>query len=420
MERRDFFGAAVASSAALGLSTRLAAEEPIQELHPAIAALQSMKPQEPAPISDGERSARRAKAQRLMTTSGVHALLVEPGPSLDYFGGLRWGRSERLFALLIPRKGEAVVVCPAFERQRAESQINNRFKIREWQEDESPYALIASTMRDWGFASGTLAVESSARVFVSDALSKLRPALTVINADPITQQCRGIKDAHEIEIMRHANKVTIEAFRATFQTLREGMTQQELGRNLSQAFQKLGYNGGALVLFGESSAYPHGLEKPRALESGQVVLIDGGTSVHGYASDITRTVAFGTPSTEAVRVFEVVREAQRRALVASKPGKKAGDIDTVARDYITAQGFGPGYKLFTHRLGHGIGLEGHEWPYLVKGSDVVLRPGMSFSDEPGIYQYGKFGVRLEDIMVITETGAELLTPQARSLAIADI
>lgn len=419
MERRDFFHTAIASTAVLALTARFE-DAQAQELHPAIAGLQSMKPQEPAPITDAERAARRAKAQRLMTTSGVHALLVEPGPSLDYFSGLRWGRSERLFALLIPRRGEAVVVCPAFERQRAESQINNRFRIRQWQEDESPYALIAGTMRDWGFASGTLAVESSARVFVSDALAKVRPALTVVTGDPITQQCRGIKDAHEIDIMRHANKVTIEAFRATFQTLREGMTQQELGRNLSQAFQKLGYNGGALVLFGESSAYPHGLEKPRALESGQVVLIDGGTSVHGYASDITRTVAFGTPSAEAIRVFEVVREAQRRALVASKPGKKAGEIDAVARDYITAQGFGPGYRLFTHRLGHGIGLEGHEWPYLVKGSDVVLRPGMSFSDEPGIYQYGKFGVRLEDIMVITEGGAELLTPQARSLAITDI
>lgn len=391
-----------------------------QELHPAIANLKSLKSEEPPPISDTERAERRAKAQRLMTTSGVHALLIEPGPTLDYFAGLRWGRSERLFGLLIPRKGEAVVICPAFERERAESQINGRFRIRVWQEDESPYGLIASLLRDWGFAAGTLAVESGARVFVFDALAKVRPALTVVSGDPITQACRGVKDAHEIALMRHANRVTIEAYRATLQTLREGMTQQELGRILGQAFQKLGYSGGALVLFGESSAYPHGLEKPRALEQGQIVLIDGGTAVHGYQSDITRTVAFGTPSAEAVKVFEVVREAQRRALAAAKPGKKAGEIDTVARDYITAQGYGPGYKLFTHRLGHGIGLEGHEWPYLVKGSDVVLRPGMSFSDEPGIYQYGKFGVRLEDIMVITENGAELLTPQARSLAIADI
>jgi Xaa-Pro dipeptidase len=416
MDRRDFISSAAVAGAAFALKP----DELQQELHPAIGSLKSLKPEEPPPISDAERAERRAKAQRLMTTSGVHALLVEPGPSLDYFGGLRWGRSERLFALLIPRKGDAIVICPAFERERAESQINGRYRIRVWQEDESPYALIASLLRDWGFAAGTLAVESSARVFVSDALAKVRPALTVISGDAITQACRGVKDAHEVALMRHANRVTIEAYRAIFQTLREGMTQQELGRNLSQAFQKLGYSGGALVLFGESSAYPHGLERPRALEQGQIVLVDGGTSVHGYQSDITRTVAFGTPSAEAVKVFEIVREAQRRAFVAAKPGKKAGEIDTVARDYITAQGYGPGYKYFTHRLGHGIGLEGHEWPYLVKGSDVVLRPGMSFSDEPGIYQYGKFGVRLEDIMVITENGAETLTPLARSLAIADI
>lgn len=414
MDRRDFLHSAAVAGAALTLGPEGA------DQHPAITSLSSLKAEEPPPISEAERAERRAKAQRLMLSSGVHALLIEPGPALDYFAGLRWGRSERLFALLLPRKGEPVVICPAFERERAESQIENRFRIRVWQEDESPYALIATALRDWGFAAGTLAVESSARVFVSDALAKLRPAMQVINGDPITQACRGVKDAHEIEIMRHANRVTIEAYRAALQTLREGMTQSELGGNLRQAFQQLGYSGGALILFGESSAYPHGLEKPRALEAGQVVLIDGGTSVHGYASDITRTVAFGQPSAEAVKVFEIVREAQRRALRAARPGRKAGEIDAVARDYITAQGYGPGYKFFTHRLGHGIGLEGHEWPYLVKGSDVVLRPGMSFSDEPGIYQYGKFGVRLEDIMVITEGGAELLTPAARSLAATDI
>ena len=417
MDRRKFLHSAAVAGAAVTVVGAQPAEE---KLHPALARLRSLKEQEPPPISDEERAQRRARAQRLMAEAGVHALLIEPGPSLDYFAGLRWGRSERLFGLLLPRSGDAVVICPAFEQQRAESQIRERFAIRVWQEDESPYALIAATLKDWGHASGTLAVESSARFFVADALAKLRPALTVISGDAITQACRGVKDAHEIELMRHANRVTIEAYRAALQTLREGMTQSELGVNLRQAFQKLGYNGGALILFGESSAYPHGLEHPRALEPGQLVLIDGGTAVHGYASDITRTVAFGEPSAEAVKVFEIVREAQRRALQAARPGKTAGEIDAVARDYIAAQGYGPGYKYFTHRLGHGIGLEGHEWPYLVKGSEVVLQPGMSFSNEPGIYQYGKFGVRLEDIMVTTEDGAQLLTPPARSLAISDI
>ena len=416
MERRIFLTSAAVAAGAFALR----ADEQSQELHPAIAKLQSLKPQEPAPISEAERAERRAKAQRLMTTSGVHALLIEPGPGLNYFAGLSWGRSERLFGLLLPRRGDAIVICPAFERQRAESQIDGRFRIRIWQEDESPYALIGATLRDWGWAAGTLAVESSARFFVADELAKVKPAMSVISGDPITQACRGIKTSHEIELMRHANRVTIEAFRATLQTLREGMTQTDLRGVLAQAFQRLGYQGGALILFGESSAYPHGLERPRALEPGQLVLIDGGTSVHGYASDITRTVAFGTPSAEVEKVFGIVREAQRRALKAARPGRTAGEIDEVARDYITAQGYGPGYEFFTHRLGHGIGLEGHEWPYLVKGSNVVLRPGMSFSDEPGIYQYGKFGVRLEDIMVITETGAELLTSQAKSLAPNDI
>ena len=416
MKRRTFISTAALSATAFAIENAEAAEQE----HPAIAALQSLKPQEPAGISDSERRERRAKAQRLMASANISALLVEPGPSLDYFAGIRWGRSERLFAMLLPQRGEALFICPAFEKERAESQIGERFRIRVWQEDESPYSLIGGTLRDWGSATGTLAVESSARLFVADALAHVKPALKVVSGDPITQWCRGIKTSHEVELMRHANKVTIEAFRATFQTLREGMTQSELSRILSSAFQKLGYSGGALVLFGESSAYPHGLEQPRALEEGQLILIDGGTSVHGYASDITRTVAFGNPSAEAVKVFDIVKQAQARAFKAAKPGVKAGAVDGVARDYITAQGYGPGYKYFTHRLGHGIGLEGHEWPYLVRGSDVVLRPGMSFSDEPGIYQYGKFGVRLEDIIVITEKGAEALTPFARSLAISDI
>jgi Xaa-Pro dipeptidase len=241
-----------------------------------------------------------------------------------------------------------------------------------------------------------------------------------VSGDPITQNCRGVKTSHEIEIMRFANQITIEAYRAALATLQTGMTQNELSRNLSQSFQKLGYPGGGLVLFGESSAYPHGSPAPRALEEGSIVLLDSGTSVHGYQSDISRTVVFGTANDEQQRVYDIVKEAQTRALRAARPGAKAGSVDAAARDYIASKGFGPGYKFFTHRLGHGIGLEGHEWPYLVRGNELLLRPGMSFSDEPGIYQYGKFGVRLEDIIVITDGGAEMLTPQSRSLAPSDI
>jgi Xaa-Pro dipeptidase len=246
---------------------------------------------------------------------------------------------------------------------------------------------------------------------VYNEIGLANPAIQLGTAEAITNACRGVKSAHEIEIMRYANRITLDTYRDAFKTLRVGMTQAELARNVLDGFTKRGAPGGfALVLFGESSAYPHGLPKPRSLRENEVVLIDGGTSVHGYESDMTRTVVFGTPGPEARKVFGIVHEAQRSALAAAAPGRKCGDVDAAARKVITDAGYGPDYRTFTHRLGHGIGLEGHEWPYLVRGSQIVLQPGMTFSDEPGIYQYGKFGIRLEDIMAITEHGAEMLTP----------
>ena len=418
MERRHFLQSSAAAAAGITLGNpRFATQE---GLHPAIAALKTLRPQEPAAISETERAERRAKAQRVMAQQSIDAILIEPGPNLTYFTDINWGRSERLFGMLLPKKGDAIFISPAFEQQRAESQIANRYTIRVWQEDETPSSLIASVMKDWGLATGTLAVDPSARLFVADRLAHVSPTLKVVNAEPVTNACRGVKTAHEIELMRFANKVTIDAYRAAAQTLRAGMSQAELARNVEAAFDKLGYAGGALVLFGESSAYPHGLEKPRALSEGQVVLIDGGTNVQGYESDMTRTVVFGTPAPEAQKVFDIVKEAQARALAAAKPGVACGEVDRAAREYITAQGYGPGYKFFTHRLGHGIGLEGHEWPYFVKGSTIKLEPGMSFSDEPGIYQYGKFGVRCEDIIYITDSGAEMLTKAAVSLDPKDL
>ncbi|HEX9084271.1 MAG TPA: Xaa-Pro peptidase family protein, partial [Gemmatimonadaceae bacterium] len=252
--------------------------------------------------------------------------------------------------------------------------------------------------------------------FVFNDLALALPSMQMATAEPVTNACRGVKTAHEIEIMRFANQITLDAYRAAHKTLRVGMTQAELAKNVSDAFSKLGFPGGALVLFGESSAYPHGLPKPRSLEENQVVLIDGGTTVHGYQSDITRTVVFGRPAPEAQKVFDIVHEAQRQALAFAGPGKKCGEVDGTARKVITDAGYGPDYRTFMHRLGHGIGLEGHEWTYLVRGNQIVMQPGMTFSDEPGIYQYGKFGIRLEDIMAITENGAEMMTPPQTSLS----
>ena len=370
----------------------------------------------PAPISEAERVLRREKAQTLMKQLGFAAMLIEPGANMTYFTGIEWGRSERLFAFLLPATGKPVVVSPAFERQRAEDQVAGRFEIRVWQEDQNPEVLVADVLKDWGVATGRLAVDPSARTFVFTELALARPGMGFATAANVINQCRGLKSAHEIEIMRFANQTTLEAYHAAFKTLRVGMTQAELAQNVSAEMRKLGYQGGALVLFGESSAYPHGLPKPRALAENQVVLVDGGLSVHGYQSDMTRTVVFGTPSEEMRKVFDVVREAQGRALVFARPGRKCGDVDAVARKVVTDAGYGPDYRTFTHRVGHGIGLEGHEWPYLVRGSEIILEPGMTFSDEPGIYQYGKFGIRLEDIMAITPNGAEMMTPPQTSLS----
>jgi Xaa-Pro dipeptidase len=415
MNRRSLLrrGAALAGSVSLlGVGRRLLAQPDIGTP----TFLRRSGPPAPPPISEAERVARREKAQLMMKQLGFSALLIEPGANMSYFSGIEWGRSERLFALVIPQSGKPVVVAPAFEQQRAEDQVNGRFDIRVWQEDQNPEALVADVMSEWGAATGRLAIDPSARTFVFTELALARPGMQFGTAALLVNQCRGVKSPHEIEIMKFANQATLEAYREAFKTLRVGMTQAELAKNVSTEMAKLGYQGGALVLFGESSAYPHGLPKPRALEENQVVLVDGGLSVHGYQSDMTRTVVFGTPSAEARKVFDVVHEAQHRAVAFAAPGKMCGDVDAVARKVITDAGYGPDYRTFTHRLGHGIGLEGHEWPYFVRGSKVVLEPGMTFSDEPGIYQYGKFGIRLEDILAITDSGAEMMTQPQTGLA----
>ncbi|MDP9200420.1 MAG: Xaa-Pro peptidase family protein [Gemmatimonadota bacterium] len=423
MKRREFVhrGAALTGAAAiLGFDPIEAGAKEVserrREIAPELARLESRTTDAPAAIIETERAQRRDKAQRLMRDLGYSAMLIEPGPNMMYFSGIDWGRSERLFAFILPQTGKAVVVSPAFEEQRAADQVQGRFEIRVWQEDQSPEALVARVLKDWGVATGKLAVDGSARTFVFNEMALAAPAVTLGTGEAITNACRGVKTAHEIEIMRFANRITVDAYRAALKTLRAGMMQADLARNVSDAFAKLGYPGGAFVLFGESSAYPHGLPKPRALEENQVVLMDGGTTVHGYQSDITRTTVFGSPVPEAQKVFDIVREAQRRALTYAAPGRKCGEVDAVARQVVTDAGYGPDFRTFTHRLGHGIGMEGHEWPYLVRGSQVVLQPGMTFSDEPGIYQYGKFGIRLEDIMAITDSGAEMMTPTQTSLS----
>jgi len=365
------------------------------------------------PITADEYRGRLQHAQKLMTESApkFDALFVAPGTSLYYFTGIRWGMSERLLALVLPSAGDPIVVVPAFEEGRMREKLQFPAEVRIWQEDQSPTKIAAAALADRGMRTGRIGVEETAPFTFYDHLRAAAPGFECVSADPVTIACRGHKSEHELELMRLACEATFDVFRAVFASVKEGMSQEDIGKLVEGGFSKMGLRGGALVLLGASAALPHGTIKPQKLKEGDVILIDGGTGVEGYASDVTRTSIFGKPSEKVARVFEIVRKAQDAALDAARAGRLSGTVDDAARKVISDAGYGPDYKFFTHRLGHGIGLDGHEHPYLVRGSKTALEPGMTFSNEPGIYIPGEFGLRCEDDMVIMANGpAQLLTP----------
>ena len=372
------------------------------------------------PITADERRARVEKARKLMAEQKIDALMLCQGTSLVYFTSIRWGGGERLFSAIIPAKGEPFFVCPSFEEDRAREQIalgpfKGNADVRTWHEHESPYELIAKGLRDRGIATGKLGAEETTDFVFANGVARAATGIEVVSGTPITAGCRMIKDAHELELMQLASTVTLKAYEAAFKALREGMTQNDFARLVSQAHSQLGFSGSAGVQVGEYSALPHGSIAPQTVREGTILLIDGGCSVEGYQSDISRTFVLGKATDKMKKVFEIERRAQDAALAAAKPGVPCENVDAAARKVIVDAGYGPDYKYFTHRVGHGMGMDGHEWPYLVRGNKLPLAPGMTFSDEPGIYIRGEFGVRLEDDMVITENGARLMTPQSSSL-----
>jgi Xaa-Pro dipeptidase len=376
------------------------------ELPAPIAALKPMT-EGVSPIGADERKARLGRAQRLMADAGLDAIVMASGSSLGYFTGAEWGISERFFGAVLTRDGDPAWVTPAFEKQRALEQIQHGTDVRAWEEHESPYALVAGILRDRNVAGGRIGIEEAMPFVFGDGIAKSAPGARIESATPVTAGCRMIKDAHEIALMRRACEITIAAHRAVFQSLKEGLSQAQVSELSVAAHQRLGARGGALVLFGKDAAFPHGTTKPQPLKAGDVVLVDGGCRVEGYSSDITRTGVFGAPPTERQRkVWDVVRQAQDAAFRAARPGVEGQAVDAAARKVIEDAGFGPEYKYFTHRLGHGIGLDGHEWTNFVRGNTTPIRPGMCFSDEPGIYIYGEMGIRHEDTIFITESGAE--------------
>jgi Xaa-Pro aminopeptidase len=418
-DRRDFlrFSAAAAGLSLLnGVIPDVLAGAPQATQPEAIRRLRRMT-DGIVPISAGERQTRIEKARRLMRDNHIDAIYIEPGTSMLYFTGMRWGTSERMFAAVIPAKGEIAWVCPKFEEERARELITMGNDIRTWEEDESPYQRVAEILRDRGVIAGTVGIEERVRFFLYEGIRLAAPALKFVSATPVTAGCRMFKSPAEIALMQLANDITIEAYKATRASMTEGMTQGEFAGNCAAAFRALGSPGGIFVSFGKYTAFPHGSSTPQRLKEGDVVLMDGGCTVEGYESDITRTFVFGKPTDRQRKIWDLEKKAQDAAFAAAKVGAPCESVDAAARKVITDAGFGPGYKVpgLPHRTGHGIGMDGHEWTNFVKGNKRPIQPGMCFSDEPTIVIYGEFGIRLEDCLYITENGPKFFTKQSESI-----
>lgn len=371
------------------------------------------------PISVEERKQRIAKAQELMAKEKLDAIFMEGTTSCFYFTGMRWGQSERTFGVVIPAKGAIAYVCPKFEDDRAKELINPAFgsELRCWEEHESPYQVILNIVKDRGIKYRRIGMEERVRFFIADGVRTIASGFEIVDATPITAGCRMYKTKSEIALMQKANDVTIEAYKAAFATIIPGMSQSTLSTNISNAFKKLGYNGGASVQVGTYSALPHGSITPQTILEGDVVMVDGGTSCEGYASDITRTIVVGKPTQRQIDVWNLEKKAQDAAFDAIKIGTACEQVDAAARKIIEDAGFGKNYGLpgLPHRTGHGIGLEGHEWTNFVKGNLTKIAPGMCFSDEPTISIPGAFGIRLEDCVYIADDGPHFFTKQSISI-----
>ncbi|MGH9387778.1 MAG: M24 family metallopeptidase [Vicinamibacterales bacterium] len=417
--RRTFLRSSAAAGLGAGLSSCAAAPAATEQSTPTAgsstpAAIAALKPIAPAvpPITDDERKGRIEKARRLMVENRIDAVFLEGGSSMFYYTGVRWGLSERPFVAVIPAKGEIGWVCPGFEEQRARELVKGNAEVRVWQEDESPYSQIAGILRDRGVTTGRVGVEERLRFFIANGVKKELPAARFVDADLVTAGCRMIKSPAELALMQRANDITIAAYKAAFTTFREGMTQDELRAHISAAFRAAGGpGGGASVSFGKFTAFPHGSIEPQRLKEGDIILVDGGCAIDGYQSDITRTTVFGRPSQRQIDVWNLEKKAQAAGFAAARPGVACEVVDAAARKVITDAGFGPDYKVpgLPHRTGHGIGLDGHEWTNFVRGNTTLMAPGMCFSDEPMIAIYDEFGIRLEDCLYITQTGAQFFT-----------
>lgn len=370
------------------------------------------------PISVEERLTRIAKAQRLMAGNNIDAILLEPGSAMLYFTGISWWRSERLTAVVIPREGEIAVVTPFFEEPSVRESMTFGGDVRTWNEHENPFERVAGILKDRKLSGGRIGLEETVRYFVVDGLQAAAPGLKITSATPVTQGCRMYKSAAEIALMKKASEVTLTAYRHVYTGLDAGMEPADVKTMMAAAQAQLGgEDTWNMALFGVASAYPHGTSQPQKIVEGQIVLMDCGCSVHGYQSDISRTFVFGEPSARHVEVWNTVRKGQQIAFEAAQIGATAGSVDDAVRVYYESLGWGPAYAVpgLSHRTGHGIGMDGHERINFVHGEKTLLAPGMCFSNEPGLYDFNSFGVRLEDCLHMTENGPAWFTVPPDSL-----
>ena len=409
MNKREF----LKLSGAAALATAVAAESSAEDLVGIRNLAESARP-----ISAAERRQRIARAQRLMREHDIDAVLLEAGSALVYFTGIRWWRSERFTGAVIPREGEIGVITPYFEEPSVRESLQVGDDVRTWHENENPFERVAGILADRGLRGGRLGVEETVRYFIADGMASAANAFDVIPADPVTRGCRMYKSPAELALMQTANDITLAAYRHVHANIEPGMTSSDIGGLMSEATRTLGGTPKfSIALLNEASAYPHGTDQPQSVREGSTILMDCGCDVFDYESDISRTWVYGEPSRKQRRVWDTVKRGQELAMETATIGTPAGRVDDVVRDYYESEGFGPGYQTpgLSHRLGHGIGMDGHEPVNFVQGEKTPLAPGMCFSNEPGIYIFGEFGVRLEDCLYMTEDGPQLFTALSPSI-----
>ena len=427
ISRRGFLGASAAVAAAAAIGSTKTAEAQLASAVPAPIAALPVLSGLPRPFTNAERLARIDRAKALMAANKIDAIvLANSTTSSVYFADLRLDGGERLWALVMPARTKPLLVCPHFEEGRARELLEagpfgKDADVVTWQEDESPFVALGKGLANRGLSSGVVGLDENMKFVFADSIRTANPHLTIVSASPVTAGCRMIKDPHEIECLRLACRATLLVYRAVAQSLTAGMTTTNVHELVAAAYRRVGFQGEASLNVDKFTALPHGSAQPQTLREGSILMLDDGCSVEGYTSDITRTFVLGTATDKMKKVFDIVHRAQSAAIQTARPGVPTAAVDAAARKVIVDAGYGPGYTYFSHRLGHGIGMDMHEWPYFVKNNmygyeaNPHLKAQMLLSDEPGIYIKGEFGIRLEDDLLITESGSELLTPQSPSL-----